>query len=235
MISIIIPVYNEAEIIQANLKQIQKRISSSAWVEEILVIDGGSNDDTVEKAKAIKDVQVFVSPKGRPQQMNYGARQAKGEVLYFLHIDSFPPKNFDEMIVNSIQNGHEAGCFQMKFRSKHPWLKFISWLTKFKARSCRGGDQSLFVTKSLFHKIEGYNEDYLIYEDHEILKPIYEHTDFYVIPKWISTSARRFKDKGILRLQLLFWGIYFKKWSGASSKELYRFYEKHINNTSTKV
>lgn len=233
MISIIIPVYNESEIIEANLRQIQKRMSPSMLVDELLVIDGGSQDATVTKAKSVEGVQVFMSPKGRPKQMNFGAQKAKGKILYFLHIDSFPPQDFDELIVTSVQNGHEAGCFKMKFRSQHPWLKFISWLTKFKARSCRGGDQSLFVTKSLFEKIGGYNEEFLIYEDHEILKPIYEHTDFDVIPRWISTSARRFKEKGILKLQLLFWGIYFKKWSGASSEELYRFYEKHINNTAT--
>ncbi|MBZ9787097.1 TIGR04283 family arsenosugar biosynthesis glycosyltransferase [Psychroflexus sp. CAK57W] len=233
MISIIIPVYNEAEIIEANLQQIQKKISASSWVGEILVIDGGSDDHTIEKARAVRGIQVYVSPKGRPRQMNFGAKQATGEILYFLHIDSFPPQNFDEMIVNSIKNGHEAGCFQMKFRSNHLWLKFISWLTKFRARSCRGGDQSLFVTKSLFENIGGYDEDFLIYEDHEILKPIYEHTRFDVIPQWILTSARRFEEKGILKLQLLFWGIYFKKWLGASSEELYRFYEKHINNTPT--
>lgn len=92
----------------------------------------------------------------------------------------------------------------------------------------------MFVTKSLFKKIGGYNEDFLIYEDHEILKPIYKRSSFDVIPEWISTSARRFEEKGILKLQLLFWVIYFKKWMGATSEELYRFYEKHINNKPAK-
>lgn len=230
MLSIIIPVYNEAEIIEANLQEIQKKISASRLVKEILVIDGGSTDATFEKAKSIGGVQVLKSHKGRPKQMNFGAKLAKGDILYFLHVDSFPPQDFDELIISSVKNGHEAGCFKMKFRSQHPWLMFISWLTKFKARSCRGGDQSLFVTKSLFKKIGGYNEEYLIYEDHEILKPLYKHTNFDVIQEWISTSARRFKSKGIMKLQLLFWAIYFKKWSGASPNELYQFYTKKIKN-----
>ena len=230
MISIIIPVYNEADILEASLHQIQNNISFTNYVTEILLVDGQSIDSTLALARNVSGIKVLKSTKGRPQQMNHGAEQAKGKVLYFLHIDSLPPKNFDEFIMNSIQNGHEAGCFKMKFRSQHPWLKFISWMTKFKARSCRGGDQSLFVTKSLFKKIGGYNEEFLIYEDHEILKPIYEHTDFDVIQHWISTSDRRFIDKGILKLQLLFWAIYFKKWSGASPDELYQFYTKKINN-----
>lgn len=231
MLSIIIPVYNEADCIEANLKQIQKRITKAKLVKEILVIDGGSTDDTLKKAKAIDGISLYASKKGRPKQMNFGAKKAKGEVLYFLHIDSFPPQNFDELIMDSIKNGHEAGCFKMKFRSNHPWLKFVGWLTKFNSRSCRGGDQSLFVTASLFEKVGGFNEEFLIYEDHEILKSIYEQTRFDVIQEQISTSARRYEEKGILKLQLLFWAVYFKKWLGADAKELYQFYEKKINNS----
>lgn len=230
MISIIIPVYNESAIIESSLYLIQKKISTTNYVDEILVVDGGSTDDTAKIAKQLTNIKLVESPRGRPIQMNYAAQLAKSKVLYFLHIDSYPPENFDELIINSIQKGHEAGCFKMKFRSNHPWLKFISWLTKFKARSCRGGDQSLFVTKSLFERVGGYDEEFLIYEDHEILKPIYQQTDFDVIQHWISTSARRFEDKGIVNLQLLFWMIYFKKWSGASPDELYQFYTKRINN-----
>jgi rSAM/selenodomain-associated transferase 2 len=235
MLSIIIPVYNEAEVIEANLKQIQSRISKAKLVSEIIVIDGGSIDDTFEKAKSVEGIQVYKSQKGRPRQMNFGADKAIGKVLYFLHIDSIPPQNFDKFIMSSIKNGHEAGCFKMKFRSNHPWLKFVGWLTKFKARSCRGGDQSLFISASLFEKVGGYDENFLIYEDHEILKPIYEQTNFEVIQQWISTSARRFEEKGILRLQLLFWVIYFKKWLGANADELYRYYETKIDNTALKT
>jgi rSAM/selenodomain-associated transferase 2 len=230
MISIIIPVYNEAEEVESNLKQIQNRISSLGYVTEILVVDGGSNDGTLALINQVDGIKCLESPRGRPRQMNYGAEQATAEILYFLHIDSFPPQDFDRLIIESLRNGHQAGCFKMKFRSRHPWLQFISWFTKFNTRSCRGGDQSLFVTKSLFEKVGGYNEEFLIYEDHEILKLMYDSSDFKVIQHPISTSARRFEGKGILKLQVLFWIIYFKKWSGASSDELYSFYMKHITN-----
>jgi rSAM/selenodomain-associated transferase 2 len=230
MISIIIPVYNEAKEVESNLKQIQNRISAFGYVAEILIVDGGSNDGTLALINQIDGIKCLESPRGRPRQMNYGAKQATAEILYFLHIDSFPPQDFDRLIIESVQNGHQAGSFKMKFRSRHLWLQFVSWFTKFNVRLCRGGDQSLYVTKSLFEKVGGYNEEFLIYEDHEILKPIYESSDFKVIQQSISTSARRFEDKGILRLQVLFWIIYFKKWSGASSDELYSFYVKHINN-----
>ncbi|MFN2261525.1 MAG: TIGR04283 family arsenosugar biosynthesis glycosyltransferase [Psychroflexus sp.] len=230
MISIIIPVYNEAKVLETNINKICSRISKKKLALEIIVVDGESTDETAKIASELKSVQLISAPKSRPRQMNFGAKQAKYNILYFLHIDSFPPKNFDILILNAIENGHEAGCFKMKFRSQHPWLKFISWLTKFEARSCRGGDQSLFISKSLFENIGGYDEKYLIYEDHEILDPIYKKSDFKVIQQWISTSARRFQNKGILKLQLLFWMIYFKKWSGATPEELYDFYLKKIDN-----
>ena len=230
MLSIIIPVYNEAEVVESNLRQIQQRIGKPDLISDILVIDGGSTDQTFEKAKSIEGIKVYTSEKGRARQMNFGARKARGTILYFLHIDSLPPPNFEQMIVDSVEKGHLAGCFRMSFRSEHPWLRLISWMTKFKARSCRGGDQSLFVATSLFKKVGGYNENFKIYEDHEILKPLYQQTDFDVIQEKITTSARRFKTKGVLTLQLLFWMVYFKKWMGASPENLYRFYEKHINN-----
>jgi rSAM/selenodomain-associated transferase 2 len=230
MISIIIPVYNEAEEVISNLIQIQNRISPFGYVREILVVDGGSNDGTLALINQFDGIKCLESKRGRSRQMNHGAKQATAEILYFLHIDSFPPQDFDRLIEESVRNGHQAGCFKMKFRSRHSWLQFISWFTKFNVRFCRGGDQSLFVTKSLFEKVEGYNEEFLIYEDHEILKPIYDSSGFEVIQHSISTSARRFEDKGILKLQILFWIIYLKKWSGATSDELYSFYMKHINN-----
>ncbi|WP_127845579.1 TIGR04283 family arsenosugar biosynthesis glycosyltransferase [Psychroflexus aestuariivivens] len=235
MISIVIPVFNEAECVEKHLKRIQNRISSPSLVKEIIVVDGGSNDNTIEKVKSFEDVLIISSPKGRAKQMNFGAKQAKSEILYFLHIDSLPPENFDKYIIESVKKGSDAGCFKMKFRSRHPWLQFIGWLTRFKPRFCRGGDQSLFVTKSLFNKIGGYNEEFLIYEDHEILKHIYKYADFEVIPYWISTSARRFREKGILKLQFLFLMVYFKKWTGATPEELFKFYQKHIDESSKKA
>ena len=230
MISIIIPVYDEAEEVISNLRQIQNKISSFGYVREILVVDGGSNDGTLALIKQVEGIQCFESQRGRSRQMNHGAKRATAEILYFLHIDSFPPQDFDRLIIDSVRNGQQAGCFKMKFRSRHPWLQFVSWFTKFNARFCRGGDQSLFVTRSVFEKVGGYNEDFLIYEDHEILKPIYDFSGFKVIQYSILTSARRFENKGVFKLQVLFWIIYFKKWTGASSGELHKFYVKHINN-----
>ena len=227
-ISIIIPTYNEAGIITKTLNNLQERQSKKSFIHEIIVVDGQSQDDTVLQVSEFSLVNCVLSPKSRPKQMNVGAKKATGDILYFLHADCIPPLDYDKHIVKVIQNGYKAGCFRMQFNNKHPWIKFISWLTKFKYRFCRGGDQSLFVCKALFDEVGGFDERYLIFEDHDIISKLYKKTRFSVIQKQLISSARRFEDKGILKLQLLFWAIYFKQWLGASPKDLFAFYKKHI-------
>ena len=109
------------------------------------------------------------SPKGRAKQMNFGASQSKGSVLYFLHADSIPPKHFDQYIVDAMDKGSKTGCFKMKFDNSHWWLQLAGWFTQFNWKSCRGGDQSLFIEKIAFEAIGGFNEDFVIYEDNDLL------------------------------------------------------------------
>lgn len=227
-ISIIIPTYNEAKGIEKTLKELKQRQSKADFVEEIIVVDGQSKDETVNIVSKFDEVICAASEKSRSKQMNLGAQLANGEILYFIHADCLPPKDYDYFIIEAIRKGHLAGCFRMNFDLVHPWMKFISWLTKFKYRACRGGDQSLFVKKTLFNEVDGYDERFQIFEDHEILSKLYQKTYFHVIQKPLVSSARRFRDKGILKLQLLFWSIYFKKWLGATPEELFKFYKKHI-------
>lgn len=228
-ISIIIPTYNEALEIVKTLSELQSRQSKNSYIHEIIVVDGQSDDNTQDIVSTFEDIKCITAQKSRPIQMNTGANRASGDILYFLHADCLPPKNYDLYISKAIGQNHLAGCFRMNFDHKHPWIKFISWLTQFKHRACRGGDQSLFITKTLFNEIGGFDERYPIFEDHEILGKIYNKTKFCVVQEPLISSARRFREKGVLKLQLLFWAIYFKKWLGASPEELFSFYKKYIN------
>ena len=160
--------------------------------------------------------------------MNIGAKHAQGNILYFLHADSFPPRHFDQLIIREVQKEHLAGCFRMQFNSNHWWLRLASWLTQFSWRACRGGDQSQFITKALFNDIGGFDETYIIYEDNILINALYERNEFVVIPKKIKTSARLYKKHGVWTLQYHFWAIYVKKWFGASADEIYAYYKKHI-------
>ena len=232
MISIIIPVLNEVETIVDLLSHISESASEKN-IAEILVVDGGSQDGTRDAITDFSDksslnIKCIPSERGRAKQMNMGASNALGSILYFLHADSFPPKNFDLDITSEIKQGNEAGCFRMKFDNKHPVLVISQWFTQFNFKFCRGGDQSLFITKELFNNLSGFNEDYTIYEDCEFTNRIYNATKFKVLPKYIVTSARKYSEKGTWKLQYHFTIIHLKKWSGASPDALYEYYKRHI-------
>ena len=226
-ISIIIPVLNEAEYIGRLLSHLQSS-SDSNNLAEIIVIDGGSRDDTVKIASGFPDIKVHKAGQGRAVQMNSGAKLATGDILYFLHADSFPPPNFDSLIIDRVSNSKPAGCFQLKFDHDHWWLRLAGWFTRFNWRICRGGDQSLFITRSLFEDIGKFNESYMIYEDNELIQKLYDRRAFTVIRRPIISSARCYRNNGLWRLQYHFWAIYLKKRLGASADDIYLYYKKNI-------
>lgn len=226
-ISIIIPVLNEERYIAMLIDYILKNVSSCN-IKEILVVDGGSTDGTIKAAMKF-DAVVLRSEKGRAKQMNYGAKHALGEILYFLHVDTFPPKNFDKIIIDAIQKGDEAGCFRMKFDSNSRFLRFFSWFSRINHNICRGGDQSLFITKALFHNSGGYDESYIIYEDNEFTSRLYELTNFKILPDNVQTSARKYEQIGKLKLQFHFGIIHLKNYFGADPEQLYHYYKRKIS------
>uniref|UniRef100_UPI004047F3F9 TIGR04283 family arsenosugar biosynthesis glycosyltransferase n=1 Tax=Mariniflexile sp. TaxID=1979402 RepID=UPI004047F3F9 len=252
-IGIIIPILNEAFTIGHLLNHVLKNTSKEN-ISEIIVVDGGSTDGSLEIIESLAfgseqlkfgtfnditankigldcarpDILLLNSEKGRAKQMNFGAKHATGNILYFLHADSFPPKNFDKLITEEVKKGHKAGCFIMKFDSNHWWLKLAGWLTQLHWKACRGGDQSLFITKPTFNKIGGYNENHTIYEDNDLIAKLYKLQQFTVIQKWLTTSARRYHANGVWKLQFHFTVIYIKKRFGASADDLFAYYKKHI-------
>jgi len=235
-VSIIIPILNEEKNIGKLLIHLNQN-SSKSNISDIILVDGGSTDNTIEVINKVTsnvvdgsrlDVTLLHSEKGRAKQMNLGAKKARGSILYFLHADSFPPKHFDEHIISEVKKGNKAGCFRMQFDSNHWWLKLASWLTQFSWRASRGGDQSQFITRDLFDDIGGYDESYTIYEDNILINELFKRKQFVVINKKIITSARLYKKHGVWTLQYHFWSIYVKKWFGASAEELLSYYKKHI-------
>ncbi|MCB0448204.1 MAG: TIGR04283 family arsenosugar biosynthesis glycosyltransferase [Gelidibacter sp.] len=247
MISIVIPVFNEENNIGKLLEHLFEN-SSSKNISEILIVDGGSTDSSQQIIKKVisvsssgversqkkgldcarPDIVLLNSSKGRAKQMNFGAKHATGTILYFLHADSFPPKNFDELIINEVNKGHLAGCFRMQFDSNHWWLRLASWLTKFCWRACRGGDQSQFIAKDLFNDIGGFDENYIVYEDNILINELFARKQFVVIQEKIRTSSRLYQKHGVWKLQYHFWTIYVKKWFGASAEDIFKYYKKHI-------
>jgi rSAM/selenodomain-associated transferase 2 len=225
-ISLIIPVLNEEEALEVLLPYLQSTAANPQHLE-IIVSDGGSSDRTISVIEQF-GVSWINAERGRAAQMNAAVKKAKGEILYFLHADSLPPKHFDQTIRSAVKSGMPAGCFRLKFDVPSRFLAFFAWFTRFNFPLCRGGDQSLYISKSLFHSLGGFNEAYKIYEDNEFIGRIYRKAGFQVLPQEVITSARKYKENGVMRLQYHFAMVHLKKFSGASPASLYAYYRKHI-------
>ncbi len=226
MISIIIPAYNEADQIANTLHAVKKASGSTAY--EVIVVDGGSSDETIDIAKA-NGANALRSPKkGRAAQMNYGASLAKGEILYFLHADSIPPQSFTTQIYKAYEKCFHSGCFRLQFDYEHWFLKANAWFTKWDVNAIRFGDQSLFVTKDAFLKSGGFREELWMMEDQEIIHRIRQHSRFIVMNDYVITSARKYRDNGIYRMQAIFFRIWFLYYLGYSQEHLLRLHKRLI-------
>ncbi len=228
MISIIIPTYNEAEQVAETISK--TNAANNEHQIEIIVVDGGSTDETIPIALGSNAITIVSDKKGRAAQMNKGASVAKGDVLYFLHADSIPPKNFTGSILNAVNKNFSSGCFRLSFDHSHWFLKANCWFTRFDVNAVRFGDQSLFVTKDVFQKIGGFNESLLMMEDQEIIHRIKKRGRFKVMNGIVTTSARKYSDNGIYRMQAIFYWIWLFYYLGFSQKYLLDLHRRLIRN-----
>jgi rSAM/selenodomain-associated transferase 2 len=227
MISIIIPTFNEGENIAETIHEIKKRDTENI-VSEIIVVDGGSRDRTIQIAEKAGATVVVSTDKGRAAQMNYGASITKEETLYFLHADSIPPKNFTQYISEACENKFVSGCFRLSFDHQHWFLKANCWFTRFDVNAVRFGDQSLFVSRDVFNKCGKFRKDLIMMEDQEIIHRIKKYGNFKVMPAAVTTSSRKYVDNGIYRMQAIFFRIWLLYYLGYSQQQLLKLHKKLI-------
>jgi rSAM/selenodomain-associated transferase 2 len=228
MISIIIPTYNEADQIEETIRKIYDANGNEKI--EIIIVDGGSTDQTIFIAGKSGATTFHSKKKGRATQMNAGAAIARGEVLYFLHADSIPPQNFTQFIMASLAKGYSSGSFRLRFDLSHWFLKANCWFTRFDVNAVRFGDQSLFVTQEVFDKSGRFNESLLMMEDQEIIHRIKKYGRFTVMNAFVTTSARKYRDNGIYRMQGIFYRIWLMYYLGYPQEHLLQLHKKLIAN-----
>ena len=222
MISVIIPTLNEASKVGKLIAFLQHQ---SQTVVDIIIADAGSLDETVKIAQDTGARVVYSPVQTRAAQMNLGAQVARGDILYFVHADVIPVESFCEDIYSAIQSGYEAGCYRFSFDSAHPLLKVNAYCTRYNGIMCRGGDQTLFITKKLFLTLKGFDEYYTIMEDYDLIRRIRSKALFRIIPKEVIVSARKYETNGWLRVQvahLTVFILYFLKIHPDRIKLFYR-------------
>ena len=200
LISIIIPTYNEAATIGGLLRYLQQNCHPNEI--EILVIDGGSMDDTLSIAAA-NGVQAMVSPqKGRAAQMNFGSSLAKGNLLYFVHADSFPPVSFVKDILLAVQQEFSCGRYQTTFNTNRFIFKINAFFTRFDWFICYGGDQTFFITKKLFEQVNGFNAAMLIMEEYDLTERARQNGRYKIMKGKALVSVRKYEGRSWLMVQL---------------------------------
>ena len=226
-LSIIIPTYNESENIEKLISFLNQNCANLPY--EIIVSDGGSNDATLELASQLKATALISPVKGRAGQMNYGVEHAKGDVLYFVHADSFPVKTFYQDIQKALNDNFNCGSFRFKFDSSKFILKINSFFTRFNYLFFRGGDQTIFCTKELWEKAGSFNENMLIMEDYDFLERIWNKGKFKLIPKSTLVSARKYDQNSWLRVQLANLKVVKMYKNGASQDAMIKVYHNSLN------
>ncbi|MBC7381485.1 MAG: TIGR04283 family arsenosugar biosynthesis glycosyltransferase [Bacteroidia bacterium] len=225
-ISIIIPVYNEEKMIAQTIRFF--KINGGNAVADLIVIDGGSKDDTVNIAKNAGAV-VYISPvKGRAPQMNLGALKASGDILYFVHADSTPPITFASDIFTAVYQGYLCGCYRLKFLSDKRLFLINEWFTRFNYMWCRGGDQTLYTTRKLFNQLNGFNEYYVIMEEYDFIIRSHRLSKFKILKKSTLVSARKYEYNNWLKVMIANYTAYKMFMSHVEPKKIRDYYTSKL-------
>ena len=214
-LSIILPVLNEAEGISSVLQALMPLRVRGA---EVIVVDGGSVDETVQFAAPLAD-KVLSSERGRAVQMNAGAARSSGDVLLFLHADTLLPENADTQVFTALNGKAGWGRFDVRISGK-PWmLRVVAALMNLRSRlsGIATGDQAIFMHRATFARVGGFPVQPLM-EDIEISKRLRVLTPPLCLRAQVVTSGRRWECRGVWRTIFLMWRLRWRYWRGESAQ-----------------
>lgn len=247
-VSIIIPVLNESKGIKDCLDYLNTQLVPPAY--EVIVVDGGSSDDTVKVVKSVKKARVVKSGRGRGRQMNAGADKARGDYLVFVHSDSRPPRDLIALIRKTLKDDKVVlgGFFtSIEYKGSVLWpttihhfiktcyapLIFMPGTSFFKGMRCLFGDQSMFCRKSQFDKVGGFKAELPIMEDADLCLKMHKDARsdgksgrIVQLNAVNRTSGRRIGQWGSLKATYIQFRIALAWWLGATPEHLHELYHK---------
>ena len=201
---IIVPVLNEAASLASRLGSLTRLRERGA---RLVVVDGGSDDNTLAIAQAHADL-AFVAPRGRAAQMNAGAAACPADVLLFLHADTELPEGADMLVHNATLGRGQWGRFDVCIDSARPLLWLVGHLINRRSRwtGIAAGDQAIFVRHELFRSVGGF-PDIALMEDIAMSNVLRRHGPPVCLRECVTTSARRWERNGAWRTILLMWRL----------------------------
>jgi rSAM/selenodomain-associated transferase 2 len=226
-ISIIIPTLNEAANIGNLIYYLKQHANIS--LTEIIVVDAQSNDNTEGVALAAGAKVIHSSKRCRAFQMNLGAQEAIGDILYFIHADCYPPITYLVDIQRFIQEGYPMGCYRYRFDSDKLMLKINAFFTRFEKLWCRGGDETFYVKRSVFEDMGGYNDYFVIMEEYDFIRRASEKYALKIMPSKVVVSARKYETNSWLRVQLANFTVFRMYAKGKAPEEMAQTYRRMLN------
>jgi rSAM/selenodomain-associated transferase 2 len=232
-IAVVVPTLNEADQIGPCLARVQRFLRVK--IDQLVVVDAGSLDNTVEQALAFgaRVIVAQAGQRGRAQQMNLGAASVDADWILFLHADTLMPEmgaqDFVDLVNAKIESASNAtpiwGRFDLQFSAEHRSLKVVAWMMNARSRltGICTGDQAIFVTQDSFRAIGGYPQQDLM-EDIELSRRLKRFGGPVCLAPKVTTSARKWLKNGVWRTIGLMWCLRFAYWAGVSPQRLNAWY-----------
>jgi rSAM/selenodomain-associated transferase 2 len=220
-LSIVVPALDEAAGIEATLLALQPLRARGV---ELVLADGGSSDGTLQRAAPWVD-QATTTARGRAVQMNAGAALARADRLLFLHADTRLPPLADVLVHQALAGGACWGRFDVRIEGR-PWmLRVVAALMNLRSRlsGIATGDQAIFVTRNAFRQVGGFPLQPLM-EDIELSRRLKCLGRPACLRARVSTSGRRWEQRGVWRTILLMWQLRWRYWRGESASRLAEAY-----------
>ena len=224
LVSLIIPSLNEAQRLPSLLKQVRKLRHDQSDRLEIIVVDGGSSDDTRQLCTPLAD-KVFQHTRGRAAQMRAGAECANGDLLVFLHADTVLPDDAFDCWRTLADSDKAWGFFMVRLSGAASAFRVIEWFMNHRSRlsSIATGDQTLCIKRDAYFELGGF-ADIELMEDIEISKRLKKVTDPMLFSSRVRCSVRRWQRSGVVRTVLIMWYLRAAYFFGASPTWLQKKY-----------
>ena len=222
-LSIIIPVLNEERYLNTNKKQLVSLLEDG---HEILVVDGGSQDESMHSADAL-GCKVFSTRASRGHQLHQGAKHSKNDILLFLHADTLLPPDAVQVIAQVLAKSQAHwGRFNVRFTNPRWMFRVIAWFMN--KRSCLSGivtgDHALFIKREFYFSCGGFM-DIPIMEDVEFCRRLKKNASPVCLSEEVVTSSRRWEHSGILKTVITMWALRLLFFFGRSPEKLTRLYK----------